>query len=137
MRRPFHKYLYGREFLIKTDHAALSWLLRLKNRERQVAKLTERLQQYDFKLQYCSGPHHNNADALSISLCKEYKHCKKVHEREGWADKAAVAIKQNKGWTAEIRTAQQGDSDVGPPQYFCIPNCLNIQVYITNIVKKY
>ena len=35
----FHKYyLYGREFLIRTDHAAFTWLLQMKNPEGQVAR---------------------------------------------------------------------------------------------------
>ena len=46
----FHKYLYGREFLIRTDHAALTWLLQMKNPEGQVARWLERLQQYHFKI---------------------------------------------------------------------------------------
>lgn len=111
----FHKYLYGREFLIRTDHAALSWLLRLKNPEGQVARWMERLQQYDFKIQHRPGRHHNNADALSRRPCGECKHCRKVDEREGTVDIRAVTITQSEEWTAEkVRTAQQEDSDVGP-----------------------
>lgn len=39
----FHKYLFGREFLISTDYAAISFL-RLKNREGQVVRWMERLE---------------------------------------------------------------------------------------------
>jgi len=31
----FHKYLYGQEFLIRTGHATLKWLLRMKQPEGQ------------------------------------------------------------------------------------------------------
>jgi hypothetical protein len=31
----FHKYLYGQHFEIRTDHAALKWLVNLKYPERQ------------------------------------------------------------------------------------------------------
>ena len=34
----FHKYLYGRKFLIRSDHAALKWLLNFKDPEGQVAR---------------------------------------------------------------------------------------------------
>ncbi|GFR27170.1 retrovirus-related Pol polyprotein from transposon gypsy [Trichonephila clavata] len=35
----FHPYLYGSRFLLRTDHASLTWLLNLKNPECQVARL--------------------------------------------------------------------------------------------------
>ena len=41
----FHVYLYGRKFLLKTDHAALCWLLSFWQPEEQVARWIERLQQ--------------------------------------------------------------------------------------------
>ena len=70
----FHKYLYGREFLIRTDHAALTWLLQMKNPEGQVARWLERLQQYHFKIRHRAGKLHNNADSLSRKPCKNCKH---------------------------------------------------------------
>ena len=41
----FYKYLYGRKFLLRTDHAALKWLLQFKNPEGQVARWIGRLQE--------------------------------------------------------------------------------------------
>ena len=37
-----HRYLYGRKFLIRTNHAALGWLLPFKNPEGQIARWIER-----------------------------------------------------------------------------------------------
>ena len=78
----FHKYLYGREFLIRTDHAALTWLLQMKNPEGQVARWLERLQQYHFKIRHRAGKLHNNADSLSRRPCKNCKHCDKIEQYE-------------------------------------------------------
>ena len=51
----FHSYLYGRHFTIRTDHAALKWLLNFKNPEGQVARWIQRLQEYDFEIQHRQG----------------------------------------------------------------------------------
>lgn len=46
----FYKYyLYGRKFLLRTDHAALKWLLTFRNPEGQVARSIERLKEFDFR----------------------------------------------------------------------------------------
>ena len=48
----FYKYLYGRKFLLRTDHAALKWLLQFKNPEGQVARWIERLQEFDSDIEH-------------------------------------------------------------------------------------
>ena len=40
----FHPYAYGRRFLVRTDHAALTWLLNFKHQEGQLARWIEFLQ---------------------------------------------------------------------------------------------
>lgn len=111
----FHWYLSGKEFLVRTDHAALSWLLRLKNPEGQVARWMEKLQQYDFKIKHRPGKQHLNADALSRRPCGDCKHCRRVDEREGVADIRAVTIEQDENWTTEnLRRSQQEDDNIGP-----------------------
>lgn len=79
----YHTYLYGRRFIIRTDHAALKWLMNFKNPEGQVARWLEKLQTYDFEIRHRSGKSHGNADALSRRPCsEEYKSCCKQEERE-------------------------------------------------------
>lgn len=42
--KSFHHYLYGRKFLIRTDHISLRWLMSFKDLEGQLARWMERLQ---------------------------------------------------------------------------------------------
>jgi hypothetical protein len=59
-------FLYGRRFQIITDHAALKWLITVKNH--QCARLTRwalKLSEYDFEIIYELGKKHINADVLS------------------------------------------------------------------------
>ena len=54
----FHPYLYSRQFTVRTDHASLQWLLTFKNREGQMARWLEKLQTYDFHIEYRAGKGH-------------------------------------------------------------------------------
>ncbi|KAK9874212.1 hypothetical protein WA026_002568 [Henosepilachna vigintioctopunctata] len=110
----FHKYLYGRKFLIRTDHAALKWLLQMKIPEGQIARWIERLQQYDFEVEHRRGKIHNNADALSRRPCKEAcDHCKRVEKKEGIVNLRRTTIELRQGWsTEELIEAQEADPDV-------------------------
>ena len=76
----FQPYLYGREFLLRTDHAALRWLLKFRNPEGQLARWLETLQQYQFIIEHRSGARHGNADALSRRPCYDdgCKHCARL-----------------------------------------------------------
>ncbi|GFQ74574.1 retrovirus-related Pol polyprotein from transposon 412 [Trichonephila clavata] len=48
----FHSYLYGWKFLLRTDHASLTWLLNFKNTEGQIARWIQKLEEYDFEIKH-------------------------------------------------------------------------------------
>jgi hypothetical protein len=51
----FHHYLYGRHFLLRSDHGALRWLLNSKNPEGQIGRWFEILAAYDFDIEHRTG----------------------------------------------------------------------------------
>jgi hypothetical protein len=61
----FHRYLWGRKFLIQTDHANLQWLQAVSPQKSRLARWAMRLAEYDFELQHRSGKNNANADAFS------------------------------------------------------------------------
>ena len=67
----FRPYLWGRRFIIRTDHNSLRWLQNFKDPQGQIARWLEILAEYDFTIQHRPGLKHSNADALSRLLCKQ------------------------------------------------------------------
>ena len=63
--RQFRHYLLGRVFTVRTDHSSLTWLLKFKDPQGQLARWIEELSQYHMVVQFRSGSKHANADALS------------------------------------------------------------------------
>ena len=63
--KKFRQYLLGRHFLIRTDHAALTWLRRTPEPIGQQARWLEILEEFDFRVEHRPGAKHCNADALS------------------------------------------------------------------------
>lgn len=110
----FSKYLLGRKFRIRTDHAALKWLLEFKNPEGQVARWIEQLQEYDFIIEHRSGKSHGNADALSRRPCADdCKHCLRQEGKECVRMLRTDTVSDE--WSDEImQQAQQEDPDVKP-----------------------
>ena len=76
----FHHYLYGRPFVIRTDHSALRWLFNFRESEGQIARWIQKLQEYTFSIQHRAGPTHNNADSLSRRPCLKdmCHHCERL-----------------------------------------------------------
>ena len=71
----FRPYLLGKEFLLRTDHNALTWLRNFKEPTGQVARWLERLQEYVFDIEYRPGTKHSNADALSRRPLRRHGDC--------------------------------------------------------------
>jgi hypothetical protein len=61
----FRPYLYGKKFIIYTDHRPLAWLYSLKEPNSKLTRWRLRLEEYDFEIRYKKGPQNTNADALS------------------------------------------------------------------------
>ena len=64
----FRNYLAPEdEFIIRTDHASLVWLMNFKDAEGLIGRWFQSLSDFHFKIQHRKGQRHGNADALSRS----------------------------------------------------------------------
>lgn len=63
--RKFRQWLHGRPFVVMTDHAALQYLLSIKEPVGRLARWALYLQQFDVTIRHRPGRLHQNADALS------------------------------------------------------------------------
>ncbi|GBL73803.1 hypothetical protein AVEN_230771-1 [Araneus ventricosus] len=86
-------FFYGWKFRLRTDHAALRWLLNFKEPEGQISFWIQRLQEYDFEIQHHKGISHGNAHALSRRPCKEScKHCMNAEKKFGMETDISVKV---------------------------------------------
>jgi len=65
----YRHFLLGYEFVLRTDHAALTYLMKTPNPVGQSARYLETIAEYNFSVQYRPGDSHRNADALSRRPC--------------------------------------------------------------------
>lgn len=61
----FRPYLYGRKFLIITDHRPLTWLFNVKDPGSRLTRWRLILEEYDYEIIYKEGKANSNADSLS------------------------------------------------------------------------
>ena len=111
----FHKYLYGQEFHLRTDHSALTWLLSFRNLEGQTARWVQRLQEYNFTSDHRQGIRHTNAETLSRRPCPEgCSHCQKLELRSGEPRVRMVVTAPADGWDQQALRTEQLADDLGP-----------------------
>ncbi|GBN71182.1 Retrovirus-related Pol polyprotein from transposon 297 [Araneus ventricosus] len=115
----FHHYLYGRKFLLQTEHASLRCLLNFKEPEGQIARCIQRLHEYDFEIQHRKGTSHVNADALSRRPCTEScKHCTNAEKKFGMEIDISVKVLTTTSvdpWSScEIQKAQLENPNIKP-----------------------
>ena len=63
--RHFRIYLHGEKFTIVTDHAALNWLMTLKDPLGRLARWSMYMQIHTFEIVHRKGKNHANVDCLS------------------------------------------------------------------------
>lgn len=61
----FRPYLYGRNFLVKTDHRPLVYLFSMKNPSSRLTRMRVDLEEFVFDVEYVQGKLNVGADALS------------------------------------------------------------------------
>jgi hypothetical protein len=61
----FRSYLYGRKFIIMSDHRPLTWLFNFKNPLSKLIRWRIQLEEYNNEIRYKPGVLNSNVDALS------------------------------------------------------------------------
>ena len=61
----FKAYLYGRKFIVRTDHRPLVFLFNMKNPTSKLTRMRLDLEEFDFTIEYINGKSNVTADALS------------------------------------------------------------------------
>jgi len=77
----FKHYLYGKRFKLRTDHKAITFMLKTKKPiTPQFQTWINHLSSLDIQMEYRKGEEHSNADALSRTDCKTCAQCQTIHE---------------------------------------------------------
>lgn len=61
----FSPFLFGRKFVVRTDHKPLQWLHNLKEPNCKLQRWKIKLEEFNFDIEYLSGKQNKVADALS------------------------------------------------------------------------
>jgi len=64
----FRCYLYGKQFLVRTDHAALSYLRNFADCSSRLMWWSLRLSEFDFVIEHKAGTKISHVDALSLHV---------------------------------------------------------------------
>lgn len=109
----FRHYLYGRKFVVRTDHGSLRWLMNFKEVEGQMARWIETLSMFQYTIEHRPGTRHGNADALSRRPHEDEQLCSE--ERQTGSDFKCGGVSLPKQFSLdETREAQRADSRLEP-----------------------
>ena len=70
----------GKQFIIQTDHRALQWLHKFKEKNAHLTHWSLLLQPYNFTMEHQKGRQNANADALSRLHCMQEKEGENVED---------------------------------------------------------
>jgi len=110
----FRQYLLGREFVIRTDHAALSWLKKTPQPIGQNARWLELLGEFDFAIKHRQGRSHGNADALSRHPCLNKPSCTACHPNN--TVYASMVVTSDNGTSKDVHQTNEVGTD-GPADH--------------------
>ena len=106
--KQFRLHLYGKKFLIRTDHALLSWLMRIKQPTGQAAQGLETLSEYTFTLQHRKRLKHNNANRLIRQSCGDCQQCARMRgfEEVDGVDRSGLEEAARKHEASQMREVE-------------------------------
>ena len=67
--KAYRYYLIGKPFIIRTDHAAIRWMVQQRNPQDQLARWIQQLSEYQYTIEHRPGKKHGNADGMSRYKC--------------------------------------------------------------------
>ena len=77
----FKHFLYGKKFLLRTDHKAITFMMTTKNPiTPQFQTWINFLSGLDMRMEYRKGEKHTNADAMSRNTCELCVQCQTMHD---------------------------------------------------------
>lgn len=112
----FRPYIYGKHFVVKSDHKPLIYLYNLKNPSSRLSRIRLDLEEYDFEIQYIKGTDNVLADALSRITIEDLKNL--------YGETQILAITRSMTGAATLNNQQA----VAAKQNNGI-NCKNIQIF--------
>lgn len=74
----FKPYIYGRKFLVRSDHRPLVYLFGMKNPSSKLTRIRLDLEEYDFQIEHIRGVENVGADALSRIEFEDIKNIQKI-----------------------------------------------------------
>jgi len=123
----FKHYLYGQQFLVRTDHKSLIWFLNWKNpNTSQYCRWRADLETFDMVVQHRAGEQHKNADFLSRIDCEQ---CEISHPDP--KKRRNVKIYQNNSNDIKIRKLL-----INEKHAYCQSKDKNIKVVIQLMKEK-
>jgi len=116
----FRQYLLARDFILRTDHAALTHLRRTPEPIGQQARWLDLIAEFNFTIKHRSGESNKNADGLSRRVCEQNcRHCaRQFHVNAVRTVMEAVAGESNFGDDRELADVDEDDDAEGSQAVF-------------------
>lgn len=100
-------YLYGQEFIIRTDHKPLKWLFNVKDPGSRLVRWRLKLEEYSYSIEYKKGLDNVVADHLSRNILVATR--KERKKKKCFCD---CEIKDNAEYNKEIEYENQNEIEV-------------------------
>ncbi|KAL1123468.1 hypothetical protein AAG570_002548 [Ranatra chinensis] len=141
----FRPYLFGRHFIIVTDHKPLQWLFSLKEPNSKLIRWRLSLEEYDYEIRYKPGKQNSNADALSRAPNLNVNTDDLTEEHKAFLDRLLDDFTQRNDdnhpdtSTAELEDSPDGTTTVSACQITNSDDPLNFgknQIYFISVKTK-
>ena len=108
----YRHYLFGKRFLIRTDHSALKYLFNFKDPQGQMARWLQVLDNNTFDIKHRAGREHGNVEAMSRGSCRQCGDEKCLVRMVTWSKKKREE---------EKKKVQEKDAPVGKEEEEIMP----------------